>query len=68
MLLRVAGVPFGGVLQRGERGALSLGEIVERRWIRRRERRHQVDTRHVRGILLAEHALTLVPQSLPCAP
>jgi hypothetical protein len=38
VLLRVAGVPFGGVLERGDRGSLALGEVVERGRVRRRQR------------------------------
>ena len=53
------------MLQRGERGALSLGEIVERRRIWRRERWHQVNTRHVLRILLAD---TCTDAGSPVAP
>ena len=56
LLRRVAGLPLGRVLERRERRALGVGEVVERRGVRRRERRCEVDPGHVLGVLLADAA------------
>src|SRR5919109_1190244 len=54
LLPRVAGVPFSGVLERGERRSLTLVEVVESGRIRRRERRNEGDPEHVPRGLLAD--------------
>jgi hypothetical protein len=53
MLLRVAGVPFCRMLDRGERSALLLREIVERRWVWWCQWRREVDAGNVIPIPLA---------------